>query len=116
MKYDTLVLYNEYGETVFSSNDCKEIAKFLDRSLNNVYSTIFRVRNGVIKHIYSGDGTKYAAAVITNYPKDLQLIIDSAIEIIYNRGTFDLNDKYGQVFCDLLKTLEGDVQLEGDSE
>lgn len=112
--YETFVLYNEEGETVFSSSNYKKIAEYLNRSMANTYSTIFRVRNGVITHVYDRYRNKYTAAIIKEIPKESSAIIDEALDFLYENGTFDENSEYGPVFIKLADILEGNLELERD--
>ncbi len=43
------------------------------------------------------------------YINDLQQRIEKAIELMYDKATFNLNDKYGKVFLELLETLQGET-------
>lgn len=38
--------------------------------------------------------------------KELYAMRDEAIQILFDKGTFNLNDKYGIVFLDLLDILQ----------
>ncbi len=44
-----------------------------------------------------------------NRDNELQNRINRAIELMYDKATFNLNDKYGKVFLEFLKILGGDV-------
>lgn len=39
--------------------------------------------------------------------QDLKERIDKAIEIMYDKGTFNLDNEYGKVFAELLDILKG---------
>ena len=47
------------------------------------------------------------ASIMGMYIYDLQKRIDKAIQIMYDKATFNLNDKYGKVFLELLEILGG---------
>ena len=114
--HETFILYNDEGETVFSSSNYKEIAAFLDRSMSNTYSTIFRIRNSVISHVYDRNGNKYIAEIVTEVPRESNAVINEALDFLYENGTFDEDSEYGPVFIKLADILEENLELERDGK
>ncbi len=45
--------------------------------------------------------------ILDSYVNSLENRIDKAIEIMYDKGTFNLDNEYGKVFAELLDILKG---------
>lgn len=50
----------------------------------------------------------YAIMKIADERDLYKQIIDKAIEVMYDKGTFNLDNEYGKVFVELLEILKGE--------
>ena len=78
----------------------EEIEYCLEEFRNNKRAYMFK--NGLIVSFYK----------VFEQLDDLQQRIDKAIQIMYDKATFNLDDKYGKVFLEVLDILGGDVDDE----